>query len=199
MGIAYCKRGDTGIQFTNPREVAATATTPAIEHEPLMNDGVVVDLTGATIKFLLKMIDYPYALYSFTADIDGDPTAGDVVYIPGAGFPITPGQYLQEWEVTQADGSIRTFPQRGHNILVIEEDLNPDPFTILITDSDDSPIYDCQCWITTNADGTEPLTAVLSTNTAGEVNFYLPPGVYWLFREKIGLTFSVNPKEITIA
>lgn len=199
MGIAYCKRGDTAIQFTNPREVAATATTPAIEHEPLMVRGSVVNLTGATIKFLLKMLDSPYTQYSFDAEIDGDPEDGDVLYTRGEGFPTTLGKYKQEWEITQSDGSLLTFPQQGHNILVIEEDLNTDTYTIVVTDTNLEPIEGCHCWLTNDEAGTDIEVPSRLTNNAGEVEFSVSAGTYWLFRQKQGISFTTNPKEVTIA
>ena len=68
MSSVKIKSGDTAIEFTNPTG------------EPLAIDGVTLDLTGATILFLLKLTEAPYTAYSLTAAADGNPTAGNVVY-----------------------------------------------------------------------------------------------------------------------
>tara|TARA_R110000868_G_C10831439_1_gene759407 strand:- start:330 stop:668 length:339 start_codon:yes stop_codon:yes gene_type:complete len=112
MSTVKIKADDTAIEFTNPAG------------EPLEIDGVTVNLTGASIKFLLRMLDAPYTQYSLTAAIDGTATDGNVTYTLGTGFPTTPGQYRQEWQVTFADSTILTFPSSGYNVLEIVNDLN---------------------------------------------------------------------------
>ena len=112
MSNVKIKSGDTAIEFTNPTG------------EPLAIDGVTLDLTGATILFLLKLTEPPYTAYSLTAAADGTPTAGNVVYQVGTGFPTIQGQYKQNWEVTLADGKIATFPNGGYNLVQILDDLN---------------------------------------------------------------------------
>lgn len=112
MTKATTKAKDTGQQFTNPAG------------QPLTKDGVIVDLTGATILFLLRLKSSPYTKYSLLAAIDGTATAGNVKYVIGSGYPTTPGSYDQEWEVTLSSGKILTFPNEGYNTLEIEEDLN---------------------------------------------------------------------------
>ena len=112
MSSVKIKSGDTAIEFTNPTG------------EPLAIDGVTLDLTGATILFLLKLTEPPYTAYSLTAAADGTPTGGNVVYAVGTGFPTAVGQYKQNWEVTLADSTIATFPSGGYNLVQILDDLN---------------------------------------------------------------------------
>jgi len=104
MTTARIKSGDTSVVFTDTL---------------LIND-VAINLTGATVKFLLK--DSAVS-FSATATIVLA-SAGTVSYTVGAGFPTTEGQYNQEWEVTQSDATILTFPNAGYNRLVIFDDLN---------------------------------------------------------------------------
>ena len=127
MSTVTITADDTGYRFKNPRYRAPgtlSASDPGQEHEPLAVDGVTLDLTGASILFLMKLIDSPYTAYSLAAAIDGTATNGDVIYTLGVGFPTTAGRYKQEWQVTQSGGTIITFPSKGYNIVNIQEDLN---------------------------------------------------------------------------
>lgn len=103
---ASIKAGDTGIEFT--------AT--------LKRGGDAVDLTSATIKFLLRNRATAAAFSAAATIVSAE--SGTVRYVPGAGFPTTPGTYSQEWEVTFPDTSVLTFPSAGYNTLVIDDDLN---------------------------------------------------------------------------
>lgn len=111
MSTVKIKADDTAITFTNGTTALAV-------------DGTTLDLTGATILFLLKLIDSPYTAYSLTAAIRGTATAGNVTYTRASGFPTVAGQYKQEWQVTQSGGTILTFPSGGYNIVNILDDLN---------------------------------------------------------------------------
>ena len=127
MSTVKIKADDTAITFTNPRYRAAgtlSASDPGQAAEPLAVNGVTLNLTGATILFLMKLIASPYTAYSLAASIDGTATAGNVTYTSASGFPTVVGQYKQEWQVTQSGGTILTFPSGGYNIVHILDDLN---------------------------------------------------------------------------
>lgn len=86
----------------------------------LKTDDTPIDLTGATVKFLLKRSGTEFG---DTATIVSA-TSGTVSYSPGPTFPKTPGRWQQEWEVTFSDDSILTFPSDGYNFVTILRDLN---------------------------------------------------------------------------
>jgi hypothetical protein len=53
------------------------------------------------------------------------------------------------------------------------------------------PISECEVWASTDADGAN-VVAHGYTNPSGTVTFYLPPGVYCIWRRKSGYSFT-NP------
>lgn len=75
-----------------------------------------MDLTGATVRFVMKPENGTVLTVDGTADIDSDPTTGIVSYSWVAPVGETPGdtdtdgEYEAEFEVTFADDSIQTFP-----------------------------------------------------------------------------------------
>lgn len=79
-----------------------------------------VDLTGATVKFVMKGDG---VLYSNSATITGA-SSGAVEYQLVATDVAIAGQYRQEWEVTYSDGKIQSFPVDDYNEVTIIGDLN---------------------------------------------------------------------------
>lgn len=81
-------------------------------------DGVPVDLTGATVKFLMERNRANVVDAAATIGA-GD---GEVSYAWQEGDTDVPGTYLAEWEVTFSDDTIRTFPSNGYSkIKVLRE------------------------------------------------------------------------------
>jgi hypothetical protein len=71
-------------------------------------------------------------------------------------------------------------------------------FTYTLTSSvDSSPIASATVWVTTDQAGTN-VVASGTTNTSGEVTFYLDAGTYYVWREKSGWNFT-NPDTETVA
>lgn len=90
----------------------------------LTENGTALDITGATVVMLLKLIDPPNTAYSFAATIVSA-AAGTVRYTPDSSFPTAaPAKYKQEWEVTFSASDIRTFPSDDYNYVKIVPDLN---------------------------------------------------------------------------
>jgi len=101
------KQGDTGVTFT----------------DTLTAGGSPVDLTGATVKFLLKN------RHTGTLQIDGAATIvsainGQVSYQPTADDVAIAGVFLREWEITLPSGKILTVPNSTRPTLEILPDLN---------------------------------------------------------------------------
>jgi hypothetical protein len=90
---------------------------PAITSQLLDDDGNPVDLTGATVRFVMR------ALEDTDLKVDGagevtDADAGQVRYLWGAADLDTEGLYLASWQVTFGDGRRQTYP--GDRQLVVE-------------------------------------------------------------------------------
>ena len=86
--------------------------------------GVALNLSGATVKFLMRSI--PGASVEVTIKDDAvieDEAAGTVYYELGSDQTAVAGKYYFEWEVTFGDGSVTTFPSTGYGQLTIVEDL----------------------------------------------------------------------------
>jgi hypothetical protein len=107
MSVVTVKQRDTAQVFT----------------DSLTQDGLALDLTDATVLFLLRHEDTGEE-FSDDAVIEGDPQNGDVSFGPGV-LPTTPGVWKQEWEVTLVDDTVLTFPNDGYNDVIIRPDLNP--------------------------------------------------------------------------
>lgn len=104
-------------------------TTPPIESELQDNDGQPVDLTGASVRFLMKPRGGPTLTVDGAADVDADPTTGRVSYSWVGPVGVTlgdtdeAGEYAAEWEVTFADGSVQTFPNSTYLNVLVKRDL----------------------------------------------------------------------------
>jgi len=67
----------------------------------------------------------------------------------------------------------------------------------LISSVDSSPIASATVWVTTDQAGTNVIASG-TTDTNGEVTFYLDTGTYYVWREKAGWNFT-NPDTETVA
>jgi len=87
-------------------------TSPSIEAVLRSPNGDVVDLTGATVEFLMKSND-GVRLVEDSAVIDG-PLDGVVVYEWSNTDTDEPGMNHAEWRVTFPDTTVETFPNSGY-------------------------------------------------------------------------------------
>lgn len=102
----YLKRGDT-----SPSLLAAI--TPA-----------TVDLTGATVRFNMRLASGGAVKISRAAAVIVTPTGTPTVRYDWAGADVdTVGFYAAEFEVTYAGGAIETFPNSGYIRVQITEDI----------------------------------------------------------------------------
>ena len=107
------KRDDTSRAFPSTLRTRASPN----------DDWVVVDLTGATVRFHMRP-----AAEGSTVKVNAlativNATLGQVEYQWAAGDTDTEGQFVGEWEVTFADGTIGTFPNDRELNITIRRDL----------------------------------------------------------------------------
>jgi BppU N-terminal domain len=93
--------------------------------DTLKVNGEPIDLTGASVKFLMKrgttLISHP-ATITQTAP-PPDPSAGGVEYQPVLADVSTLGKYKHEWEITFGNGKVLTVPNDSYNFIKIIRDL----------------------------------------------------------------------------
>lgn len=97
-------------------------TTPAITSSLLDADGNAVNLTGATVKFIMRRKGASTAKVNAAATVV-TPLAGTVSYTWITADTDTAGKYEAEWEVTFAGGAKQTFPNNKHLWVEVLRDL----------------------------------------------------------------------------
>lgn len=84
-------------------------------------DGDIVNVTGATVRFHMNKRDGT-AVVNAAATINSA-TAGDVEYNWDAADTALAGIYNAEFEVTYANTTVETFPNKGYEEVRVTEDL----------------------------------------------------------------------------
>lgn len=107
MSTGYVKQGDAGSKIT--------ATLYG-------GDGQPANLTGATVRFLMRAPGGSLKVNG-TATLE-DAAGGVVSYTWAAADLDTPGTYDAEWEVTYAGGAKQTFPSDRYLRIVVLDDLD---------------------------------------------------------------------------
>ena len=95
-------------------------TAPSISATLTDAAGTAIDLTSATVKFQMIFRNGEVKIDT-TATVD-DAAAGEVSYAWVAADTDTAGWFRAYWEVTFADGTIRTFPTPAHTTVRIVGD-----------------------------------------------------------------------------
>lgn len=96
------------------------ATGPAIEATLSDENDKVVDLTGATVTFVMKAsFEDTSTLISAVADIDPDPTTGVVSYTPTSSDTASRGQFAGYWMVVDRFGVVQFYPTPGYHVIEI--------------------------------------------------------------------------------
>lgn len=85
--------------------------------------GAAVDLTSATIKFLMRPTDSATAKVNAAASAQSPATDGVALYAWAAVDTDTPGDYAGEFEVTFASGKKATFPSTGYIAIRVWADV----------------------------------------------------------------------------
>lgn len=106
-----------------PILMKAGDTAPAVRATLLDVEGDPVDLTGASVKFILASQGDPHTVLVDEAAELEDAATGKVVYQWVDGDTDTPGSYDVEFEVVYLDGTVQTFPTVGFLSCTIGDDL----------------------------------------------------------------------------
>ena len=88
-------------------------------------DGVTspIDLTGATVKFMMRPVAGGTAKVNATATIVAPATSGQVRYDFAAIDTDTVDDYVYEWQITFGDGKVATVPTVGYESLSVVDDI----------------------------------------------------------------------------
>lgn len=92
-----------------------------IERILLGSDRLPTDLTGATVKFLMRNV--AGAVIVDAAGTIVSAAAGHVRYSWGAGDTATSGVYQGEFEVTFGDGTKQTWPNGEYIVVTVVDDV----------------------------------------------------------------------------
>lgn len=87
--------------------------------------GEPVDLTGATVDFIMRLTAGGAVKVNAPAEL-ADAAAGVVRYDWADGDTDTPGSYQAEWEVHWPDGRTQTFPTLTYHTVDVLADLDGD-------------------------------------------------------------------------
>jgi len=97
-------------------------TSPSLSVTLKDSAGTAVDLSGATVRFHMKVPNASSAKVDAAATVDSDPTTGVVQYDWQSGDTDTVGTYYAELEVTYGDASVESFPNNGNFVVIIKPD-----------------------------------------------------------------------------
>jgi hypothetical protein len=110
-------------------------TAPALTTFITDQNGSTLDLTGASVKFIMRSPTAIAPQVSATATITA-PTAGQVQYNWLAADTAVPGLYQAVFRVTLASGGTYTYPNDGYLDIWVEEDLTSNTTQYLVSLAD---------------------------------------------------------------
>lgn len=99
-------------------------TAPVVRATLLDENGDPVNLTGATVKFVMASTTTPRTVHIDEAATLADAANGAVEYPWAEGdTALAAGAYVAEFEVVFASGEVQTFPTDGYVDVQIIDDL----------------------------------------------------------------------------
>lgn len=102
-------------------------TGPAIEATLTGANDEAVNIFDADVRFIMRSIRGTEAVLAAEAEnlqVGEDTNVGKVRYEWAEGDTETPGLYFAEWEVTFQNDAVETFPNDGHLVVAVIEDLD---------------------------------------------------------------------------
>lgn len=112
-------------------------TSPALTQAVTDPAGNMLDLTGATVTFVMRELNASAPTVNAAMAIS-NPTMGIVTYAWSAADTATAGFFMGEIRCTLADGSTYTYPNDGYLTIEIEENLStPNQSMVSLGDAKD--------------------------------------------------------------
>lgn len=96
---------------------------PTLDFQLRDRTGAVVNLTGATVKFMMQAPGAASPKINAAATVIGAATNGQVRYTMTGTDTDTIGDYLGEWQVVFSDATTETFPNWEHLKVRILDDI----------------------------------------------------------------------------
>ena len=110
-----------------PIQIKRNDRAPLVKSTLLDENSLPVDLTGASVKFVMKTTEAAPSTKVNAAMTLANAAGGVVEYAWALGDTDTAGSYVAEFEVTYASGVIQTFPTSGFETVTIHPDLGGTP------------------------------------------------------------------------
>ena len=98
-------------------------TSPAMLATLKDGDGTVIELSGSTVRFHMRPVGKATSVVDTTATIH-DVDKGQVSYSWSPSDTANSGMFEAEFQVTNTDGTIETFPNAGHILVEITDEIS---------------------------------------------------------------------------
>lgn len=98
---------------------------PVLEFQLTDDDGTAIDLTGASVQFLMKRGSNAPKVNKAATITTATEGRGQYAWVTSDTDEV--GEYDGEFEVTHSDGDLETFPSDGYLSVVVEQDLGDAP------------------------------------------------------------------------
>jgi hypothetical protein len=98
-------------------------TAPLLTDILTYSNGLPVNLTGATLRFIMRSLTSPRPMNLTGEMIITKPLEGKVSYTPTAADTATVGEYMANWHIDFPGGQKMTWPTEGYIWVSVEENL----------------------------------------------------------------------------
>src|SRR5690606_18582162 len=117
-------------------------TKDTISYSMTYADGTPVNLTGATVRFLMGT---GKSIVTDSAAVIKSASSGQVEYTLKESDTLVAGTFKSEFQVTFSDGKVKTFPTNGYIMVNIQPNIDLDQSTY-IEDQIANRVSDLQVW-----------------------------------------------------